>query len=44
MSGMIFANKTQIELCGFSEIFEGMIEYDFIKIMCCQKLQKVDFG
>ena len=44
MSGMIFANRTQIEFCTLTEIFEGMIAYDFIKITCCQKLQKVDFG
>ena len=44
MSGTIFANKKQIEFWSFMEIFEGMIAYDFIKITCCQKLQKVDFG
>ena len=44
MSGMIFANRTQIELWSLTEIFEGMIAYDFIKITCCQKLQKVDLG
>ena len=44
MSRMIFANKTQIELWSFTEIFEGMIAYDFIKITCCQKLQKVVLG
>ena len=42
MSGMIFANRTQIELWTLTEIFEGMIAYDFIKITWCQKLQKVD--
>ena len=44
MSEMIFANKMQIELWSLTEIFEGMIAYDFIKITCCQKLQKVDLG
>ena len=44
MSGTIFANRKQIELWSLTEIFEGMIAYDFIKIMCCQKLQKVDLG
>ena len=44
MSGMIFANKMQIEVRILTEIFGGMIAYDFIKITCCQKLQKVDFG
>ena len=44
MSGMIFANKMQIEVRILTEIFGGMIAYDFIKITCCQKLQKVDSG
>ena len=44
MSGMIFANRTQIEFWSLTEIFEGMIAYDFIKIKCCQKLQKLSLG
>ena len=44
MSEMIFANRNQIEFWGVMKIFEGMISYDFIKISCCQKLQKVGLG
>ena len=44
MSEMIFATRKQIEFWSLTEIFEGMIAYDFLKITCCQKLQKVDFG
>ena len=44
MPGTIFANRTQIEFWNLTEIFEGMIAYDFIKIKCCQKIQKEDLG
>ena len=40
----IFAYESRIQTQSFKKKFGGEILDDFIKITCCQKLQKVDIG